>query len=191
MLLMRLILSSLRFILFIIGIKLLLSISPVEVITMAKTLVEMAAEIIQAQGSAKDMSIDEMQSALQKTFETLQGLQKLESGEEDEELSSATPQISPQKSILKNKIICLECGEEFKMLSPKHLRSHGLTGREYRVKYGFSLRQPLCAKALSEKRKKSGKERGIPDALKKAIAARKKASAATKRQTTRKRTVKQ
>jgi predicted transcriptional regulator len=188
---MRLILSSLRFILFIIGIKLLLSISPVEVITMAKTLVEMAAEIIQAQGSAKDMSIDEMQSALQKTFETLQGLQKLESGEEDEELSSATPQISPQKSILKNKIICLECGEEFKMLSPKHLRSHGLTGREYRVKYGFSLRQPLCAKALSEKRKKSGKERGIPDALKKAIAARKKASAATKRQTTRKRTVKQ
>jgi predicted transcriptional regulator len=77
------------------------------------------------------------------------------------------------------------------MLSPKHLRSHGLTGREYRVKYGFSLRQPLCAKALSEKRKKSGKERGIPDALKKAIAARKKASTATKRQTTRKRTTKQ
>lgn len=156
---------------------------------MAKTLVEMAAEIIQAQGSAKDMSIDEMQAALQKTFETLQALQKLESGEEAEEQSPAAPQISPQKSILKNKIVCLECGEEFKMLSPKHLRSHGLTGREYRVKYGFSLRQPLCAKALSEKRKKSGKERGIPDALKKAIAARKKASAAAKRQTTRKRTV--
>ena len=72
------------------------------------------------------------------------------------------------------------------MLSPKHLRSHGLTGREYRVKYGFSLRQPLCAKALSEKRKKSGKERGIPDALKKAIAARKKSTAAKKRQSTRK-----
>ena len=152
---------------------------------MAKTLVEMAADIIQAQGSAKDMSIEEMQEALQKTFETLQGLQKLEAGEEVEEKPSVSPQITPQKSILKNKIICLECGEEFKMLSPKHLRSHGLTGREYRVKYGFSLRQPLCAKALSEKRKKSGKERGIPDALKKAIAARKK-STSTKKRTTRK-----
>ena len=152
---------------------------------MAKTLVEMAADIIQAQGSAKDISIEEMQEALQKTFETLQGLQKLEAGEEVEEKPSVSPQITPQKSILKNKIICLECGEEFKMLSPKHLRSHGLTGREYRVKYGFSLRQPLCAKALSEKRKKSGKERGIPDALKKAIAARKK-STATKKRTTRK-----
>ena len=157
---------------------------------MAKTLVEMAAEIIQAQGSAKDMSIDEMQSALQKTFETLQGLQKLESGEKDEEQSSAAVQISPQKSILKNKIICLECGEEFKMLSPKHLRSHDLTGREYRVKYGFSLRQPLCAKALSEKRQKSGKARGIPEALKKAIAERKKVSTAAKTPAPRKRAVK-
>ncbi|MBT8362873.1 MAG: MucR family transcriptional regulator [Deltaproteobacteria bacterium] len=157
---------------------------------MAKTLVEMAAEIIQAQGTTKDMSIEEMQSALHKTFETLQTLQKLESGQEVGETETAAPQIVPQKSILKNKIICLECGEEFKMLSPKHLRSHDLTGREYRVKYGFSLRQPLCAKALSEKRKKSGKERGIPEALKKAIAERKKTSTATKRQTTRRKTVK-
>ena len=61
------------------------------------------------------------------------------------------------------------------MLSPKHLKSHGLTGREYRAKYGFSLRQPLCAKSLSERRKKAGKERGLPENLKKAIANRKKA----------------
>lgn len=157
---------------------------------MAKTLVEMAADIVQAQGSTKDMTVDEIKAALQETFVTLQGLQKMETGEETEDSGTAAPQISPQKSILKNKIICLECGEEFKMLSPKHLRSHGLTGREYRVKYGFSLRQPLCAKALSDKRKKSGKERGIPEALKKAIAARKKAAPAAKKQTTRRRAVK-
>ena len=60
------------------------------------------------------------------------------------------------------------------MLSPKHLKSHGLTGREYRAKYGFSLRQPLCAKSLSERRKKAGKARGLPENLKKAIASRKK-----------------
>jgi predicted transcriptional regulator len=82
--------------------------------------------------------------------------------------------LSPEKSLQKNKVICLECGQEFKMLSPKHLKSHDLTSREYRVKYGFSLRQPLCAKSLSEKRKKAGKERGLPDNLRKAIAQRKK-----------------
>ena len=78
------------------------------------------------------------------------------------------------KSIQKNKIICLECGQEFKMLSPKHLKSHELTSKEYREKFGFSAQQPLCAKALSEKRSISGKERGLPNNLRKAIEARKK-----------------
>ena len=75
-------------------------------------------------------------------------------------------------SFQKNKVVCLECGQEFKMLSPKHLKSHGLDSKGYRKKYGFTARQPLCAKALSEKRSSSGKERGIPDNLKKAIEAR-------------------
>lgn len=156
---------------------------------MTKSLVEMAAEIVQAQGMSKSLTIEEMQAALQETFSTLQNLQKMESGELSIAEEDKKPAISPEKSILKNKIVCLECGEEFKMLSPKHLRSHELTGREYRIKYGFSLRQPLCAKALSEKRKESGKARGIPEALKKSIEARKKGTDVPQK-TPRKRTVK-
>jgi predicted transcriptional regulator len=153
---------------------------------MTKSLVEMAADIVQAQGSTKSMSIEELTDALKETFSTLQNLQALESGEEAPNTENVKPAIAPERSILKNKIICLECGEEFKSLSFKHLETHGLTRREYKVKYGFSLRQPLCAKAITEKRKKAGKKRGIPDALKKSIAARKKASGAKKKATARK-----
>jgi hypothetical protein len=39
-------------------------------------------------------------------------------------------------------------------------------------KHGLSARQPLCAKVLSEMRSQSGKERGIPVNLRKAIDAR-------------------
>ena len=148
---------------------------------MTKTLVEMAAEIVQAQGKSKSMTIEELQDALKETFSTLQNLQAMETGEEAPNTEENKPAIAPEKSILKNKIICLECGEEFKTLSFKHLETHNLTRREYRVKYGFSLRQPLCAKSITEKRKKAGKERGIPEALKKSIAARKKATAAKKK----------
>ena len=88
------------------------------------------------------------------------------------EAEATSPVVDPKKSIQKNKIVCLECGQEFKMLSPKHLKSHGLDSKVYRKKYGFSARQPLCAKALSEKRSASGKERGIPVNLQKAIIAR-------------------
>ena len=147
---------------------------------MGKTLVEMAADIIQSQCSSVGMSAEEISLSLQNTFKTLQSLQSAESlaGPEGTIKAglSAKPgtTISPEKSLQKNKVICLECGQEFKMLSPKHLGSHGLTSREYRVKHGFSLRQPLCAKSLSERRKKAGKERGLPENLRKAIAKRKK-----------------
>jgi predicted transcriptional regulator len=147
---------------------------------MGKTLVEMAAEIIQSQCSTTAMTTEEIGLSLQNTFKTLQDLQSAEiqlSHEGITEPGIKTKSgfaLSPEKSLQKNKVICLECGQEFKMLSPKHLKSHGLTSREYRVKHGFSLRQPLCAKSLSDKRKKAGKARGLPDNLRKAIAQRKK-----------------
>jgi len=145
---------------------------------MAKSLVEMAAELVQAQCASKSMTTDEIALSLQNTFNALQALQLDEAKGTIAE--GGAPAMSADKSIQKNKIVCLECGQEFKMLSPKHLRSHGLTGKEYRKKHGFSMRQPLCAKALSDRRKKAGKVRGLPDNLRKAIAARKKGGAAKK-----------
>ncbi len=139
---------------------------------MSKSLVEMTAEIVQSQIGTKEMSSDEIKGALNETFQTLKCLQDAEAAGQPLELSGTEQTMAPERSIQKNKVICLECGQSFKMLSPKHLSSHGLTPREYRKKYGFSMRQPLCAKALSEKRSRSGKKRGLPENLKKAIAAR-------------------
>jgi len=147
---------------------------------MAKTLVEMAADIIQSQCGSTAMTTEEIANSLQGTFKTLQDLQSAEMQSSQDVLTDPGMKIkpglaiSPEKSLQKNKVICLECGQEFKMLSPKHLKSHDLTSREYRVKHGFSLRQPLCAKSLSDKRKKAGKARGLPENLRKAIAQRKK-----------------
>lgn len=149
---------------------------------MSKSLVEMTAEIIQSQISSKQMTTDEIKSALTETFQALKFLQDAESCETIEATTEPQPALmDPKKSIQKNKVICLECGQEFKMLSPKHLKSHGLTGKEYRKKYGFSARQPLCAKALSEARSASGKERGIPANLQKAIVARTKKQSPSKK----------
>ena len=147
---------------------------------MGKSLVEMAADIVQAQSATKSMSQEEIATALQNTYKTLQSLQSNEqiSTGDEQPKANAAPDLAPDKSIQKHKIICLECGQEFKMLSPKHLASHELTGREYRQKYGLKLRQPLCAKSLSANRKKAGMERGIPENLKKAIEAKKEKGAA-------------
>lgn len=152
---------------------------------MSKTLVEMAADLVKSQCTTTSMNTEEVTAALQNTFKALQDLQVIEArasqiagvvegGTAVGELTGAGLAVNPDKSIQRNKIICLECSQEFRMLSPKHLRSHGLTGKEYRLKWGFSKRQPLCARSLSEQRKKAGKARGLPENLQKVIAQRQK-----------------
>ena len=90
--------------------------------------------------------------------------------------------IAPQDSIQDDKVICLECGAEMRQLTTKHLVSHGMNQKEYRKKYGFSMRTPLAAKSLTKARSKAAKKRGLPEKLQKYIEARrqKKAAAPTK-----------
>lgn len=125
------------------------------------------------------MSTEELVDSLDKVFNTLKSLRESEISVD--EPKEDKPVVDPKKSIKRNVIICLECGQEFKMLSSRHLQSHGLTFKEYRKKYGFPARQPLCAKSLSEQRSKSGKERGLPENLRKAIEARRSKKADSKK----------
>jgi predicted transcriptional regulator len=140
---------------------------------MAKSLTEMAAEIAAAQASHTTMSADEIEAFLNQTFKALQRMKELEEGAAAEAAVPAeAPEkelvLDPKKSIQRNKIICLECGKEFKQLSQAHLKSHGLTAKEYRKKYGFSAKQALAAKSLSAKRRKRAKELGLGERLRSA-----------------------
>lgn len=143
---------------------------------MSKTLEQLTAEIIQSQISSKQMTTEEIKTALNETFQALKSLQDAESGAvvDNEAVSTSSQALEPKKSIQKNKIVCLECRQEFRMLSGKHLATHALNAKAYRAKYGIPARQPLCAKSLSEKRSLASKERGLPENLRKSIEARKK-----------------
>lgn len=110
----------------------------------------------------------------------LQSLQRSEQTGNSEDEKKEAVALTPEESIQKTKIICLECGQEFRTLSPKHLSSHGLTGRSYRQKYGIKMIQPLCAQAITTKRKKEAQKRGVPENLIKAIAEKKAKRAAQK-----------
>lgn len=133
---------------------------------MAKTLTEMAVELATAQASHSNMSAEEMESFLTKTFQTLKDLKRLEEGDAAGIEEPAEPALDPKKSILKNKVICLECGREFKILTSKHLlKEHGMDSKEYRKKYGFSSRQSLAAKSLSAERSATAKKHKLGEKL--------------------------
>jgi predicted transcriptional regulator len=143
---------------------------------MAKTLTEMTAEIVAAQASHTVMSADDMAGALQKTFDALQNIKTIEEGGAEAE----APPVDPKKSIQRNYIINLEDGKKYKQLTARTLAKFGLTPAEYRKKWGFSPRQPLAAKSLSAKRRKTAKALGLGEKLQKARKAKAAAAAKTK-----------
>ncbi|MGC8494693.1 MAG: MucR family transcriptional regulator [Syntrophobacteraceae bacterium] len=147
---------------------------------MSRKIIEIASEIVQTQVSLAPMSAGEITSSLRQVFGTLLDLQKAESGEIDllqVQEAAATQEktpgaISAENSIQNDRVICLECGAEMKQLTQKHLISHGISSKEYKKKYGFPMRTPLAAKALTKARSKAAKKRGLPENLVKAIEAR-------------------
>lgn len=147
-----------------------------------KKLLDIAAEIIQAQASVGQMSAEQIEVSLMRTFSTLQKMQRaeekgilLDKGGAEEALAeeAVSPKKEPRESIQDDRIVCLECGTEMRQLTTKHLSSHGLTPREYKKKWGFSLKQPLSAKSLTKARSKAAKKRGLPENLVKFLEERK------------------
>ena len=147
---------------------------------MPKTLMEIASEIVQTQVSQTPMSADDIASSLRQVFVALHELQRAESGEIElpkTQESAPAQALKPEDSIQNDKVICLECGAEMRVLTSKHLVSHDMSPKEYRKKYGFTMRTPLAAKALTKARSKAAKKRGLPENLKKFIEASRQAKA--------------
>jgi predicted transcriptional regulator len=150
---------------------------------MHKKPIEIASEIVQTQVSRTPMSGAEIASSLRQVFGTLHELEKVETAGIDIESTQpaaeevAATKLSPADSIQNDKVICLECGAEMRQLTSKHLVSHEMSQKEYRKKYGFTMRTPLAAKSLTKARSKGAKKRGLPEKLQKYIEARRQAKA--------------
>jgi predicted transcriptional regulator len=127
-----------------------------------RQLLDLTSEIVKAQASHANMSADDMTEAIKRVYKALKWVQTQEDkatrGEEETSLSG-------MDSIQRNKVICLECGKEFRQLSGKHLGLHGLAPKDYKKKHGIPLRQSLSARSLSAKRRRIAKERGLGEKL--------------------------
>jgi predicted transcriptional regulator len=115
-----------------------------------------AIEIVKAQASVRTMTEDEIVDMVKKLAQDIArfGL-AAEQGE-----APAEPATDPKKAIREKSVICLECGKSFKVLTKRHLATHGLTVPEYKEKWGYSKKTTLVSKSLArDRRKKMGEMR--------------------------------
>ncbi len=114
--------------------------------------IKQALEIVRAQASFRTMSEEEI-SSMVRTLST--AIRQLMSGENP--LVGGGPE-NAVKQITEKSVACLECGKTFKLLTRRHLMSHGMTADEYRDKWGYPKDMPLVCKSLQRERRKKMKD---------------------------------
>ncbi|MCL1889452.1 MAG: MucR family transcriptional regulator [Desulfovibrionaceae bacterium] len=117
-----------------------------------------ALEIVKAQASVRTMTEDELASMLQKLTRDIRGISESLPSEQADGAALEGAAIDPAKAVREKSIICAVCGRSFKLLSRKHLASHGLTPEEYREKFGYKKDTSLACKSLQRERRKKMRE---------------------------------
>jgi predicted transcriptional regulator len=112
--------------------------------------VKQALEIVKAQASVRNMTEEELTSMVRSLTE---GIKNVAEGNQPDPIK--TPSADEAKKAIREKsIICMECEKSFKVLTKRHLATHGLTPEEYREKWGYKKGTSLVAKSLARDRRK-------------------------------------
>jgi predicted transcriptional regulator len=72
-----------------------------------------------------------------------------------------TPAVSVRRSVQRDCVTCLDCGYRGKTLRRHISTRHGLSGDEYRQRWGLKSDHPLTAPTYSERRSTLAKELGL------------------------------
>lgn len=116
--------------------------------------VKMALEIVKSQAGFRVMTEEEICSMIHGLSISI--LRMLTVNEDAETLHRE--RAAANRVPKDNAIICLECLKPFKMLTHKHMATHGLTPIEYRAKWGYAKDAPLICKSLQRRRRKKMKD---------------------------------
>ena len=109
-----------------------------------------AIEIVKAQASVRNMTEDEITSMIRSLAQNIRGV-----AEGATPAVEGEPVVDPKNAIREKSVICCECGKSFKVLTKRHLATHGLTPEEYREKHGYKKGTSLVAKSLARDRRKT------------------------------------
>jgi len=109
-----------------------------------------AIEIVKAQAAVRNMNEEEITAMIRSLAESIRNV-----AEGVAPVSDAGPAIDPKTAIKEKSVTCCECGKSFKVLTKRHLATHGLTPEEYKEKYGYKKGTSLVAKSLARDRRKT------------------------------------
>jgi predicted transcriptional regulator len=132
---------------------------------MPSDVLKLTTEIVISHVSMTELTPEELVNEIKAVYNILASLDGgaiLEEPGAEEAGGVKKPSI-PLKDIVKAKyVVCLECGKKMKTLKAHLLKIHGLTAKEYYLRYELDPKKfPLVCKESSEKRSQIAKARGF------------------------------
>lgn len=128
-----------------------------------------ALDIVKAQASVRVMTDEEITVLIQHLSAGIKGI--AENDVTFPDMSSSDVAGDPRKSLKEKSVTCLECGKTFKILTRRHLITHGLDAESYREKWGLKKDTPLVCKALQRERRKKMKDMKLWEKRRKVVVA--------------------
>ncbi len=120
-----------------------------------RTLLFLTADLAKSYLANNQVSSNQLPDLINELHQTLTNLD----GTKEER--NREPAVSIRRSVKKDRIICLECGNGYKTLK-RHLRStHGLTVDAYRERWRLPINYPVVAPVYAEQRSKLAKKIGL------------------------------
>ncbi len=118
-----------------------------------ESILSMATKIATSYVGNNSVALDQVPALIVGLHEVLN---KLEGGEPVRE-----PMVPIDKSVKRNEIICLECGQGHKTVKRHLSAAHGLSVEEYRERWGLDRNYPLVAPNYAKQRSELAKKIGL------------------------------
>jgi predicted transcriptional regulator len=119
-------------------------------------IVSLTVQIVSAHVAANDVSPVQLPVLIREVHRALATV-----GQPVIEPPKAEPAVSAKKSVFADHIVCLDCGQGFKMLKRHIAADHGLTPEQYRTKWGLSHDYPMVAAEYAAERSKMAVDSGL------------------------------
>ena len=123
-----------------------------------ETLVTLTSDIVAAHVSNNDVTVTDLPSLISNVYGALAGLGKAAPVAEE---APPKPAVSIRSSVKPDKIVCLDCGMELKMLKRHLMTHHTLSPDQYRARWNLGSDYPLVAPEYAEKRRDLAKKIGL------------------------------
>ena len=142
---------------------------------MQDRVINLTAQIVSAHVVANEVSADQLPGLIRNVHQALATVEQASA-----EPATAEPAVSVKKSVFADHILCLDCGQSFKMLKRHISTDHQMTPDEYRAKWKLPPSYPMVAAEYAATRSKLAKDNGLGRKAKIPSPAKKKAGRAKK-----------